>query len=80
MELPSNSKGSDTIRRNGFAVVAVALLEEIFHCGGWALRFPMPNILPSVRDYFLPPSDQDVVGQYSICSQVTMLPAMMNID
>jgi hypothetical protein len=30
--------GSGTIRRYSFVGEGIALLEEVCHCGGWALR------------------------------------------
>jgi hypothetical protein len=37
---------SDTIRRCDLVGVGVALLEEMCHCGGWALSSPMLKLCP----------------------------------
>ena len=52
-----NLIGSGTIKKYGFVGVSVALLKEVWHCGGgWAVKFPVHRIRPIVSVNFLLPA------------------------
>lgn len=49
------------MRRCGLVGVGMVLLEEVCHCGGGPLDLIYAQVTPSDSDYFLLPSNQDVV-------------------
>ena len=72
---PHNLKGSGTIRKYGFRY---GLVGGSVSLRGWALRFPMLKILPSVSVNFLLPVSRDVTSTMSVCT--LSCPHMMIMD